>query len=161
MRMKQLTIKVFTSPPCNPPRVVITSSTLAGVPTSTCTASLCIFANSFCKPLDPATPAANAARTPSGPPTFRITAIQYEFSLRTPGLTFMGLGCLVHCCSDYDNTRSSVGVGLRCGHCLVDSWNHAFRQISSPNQVDDSLGNNPFLSRWSLSNEIRPFQHEG
>jgi hypothetical protein len=73
----------------------------------------------------------------------------------------MGLGSLIHCGGDYDDTRSSVGICLGCGHRLVDSWNHAIDQLSSPNQVDDSLGNNPFLSRWSLSNEIRPFQHEG
>jgi hypothetical protein len=73
----------------------------------------------------------------------------------------MGLGSLIDCGGDYDNTRSSVGVGLRCGHRLVNSWNHASHQLSSSNQVDDVLGNNPFLSRWSLCNEIRPFQHEG
>jgi hypothetical protein len=120
-----------------------------------------MFANSFCKPLDPATPAAKAARTPSGPPTLRITASQNIIKFCKPGLTFMGLGSLIHCGGDYDDTRSSVGICLGCGHRLVDSWNHAIDQLSSPNQVDDSLGNNPLLSGWSLGNQIRPFQHEG
>ena len=72
----------------------------------------------------------------------------------------MGLGSLIDCGGDYDDTRSSVGVGLRCGHRLVDSWNHASRQLSSSIQVDHVLGNDPFLGRWRLGDQIGPLEHE-
>jgi hypothetical protein len=115
------------SPPLTLPRVLRISFSLAGVPTRRCIASRCIAAISFCRPEEPAAPAASADLTPRGPPMLRTTNAVSAGHLG-PGrrLTLVTLRRLIHCGRHDDDRRSAIRYrGRRQGQTQLQSGNDA------------------------------------
>ena len=122
-----------------------TSLILAGVPAITFAASLCMTAISLARDEEPATPVARADRIPSGPPTFRRTgksvSIMGQQSKNLVTLTLMTLRCLIDRCSDDDDRRTTI-------------WTGRGRKGETELQSRDDVGNDPFLRRRGLSNDV-------